>query len=50
LKAAGLIKKEMLSVKVIKSGEINRAVNISGLRVTKGALEAINAAGGKVEE
>jgi large subunit ribosomal protein L15 len=50
LKAAGLVKKEMLLVKVIKSGEINRAVNISGLKVTKGALEAINAAGGKVEE
>jgi large subunit ribosomal protein L15 len=50
LKAAGLIKKEMKVVKVIKSGEINRAVTVSGLRVTKGALEAISAAGGKVEE
>jgi large subunit ribosomal protein L15 len=50
LKAAGLVKKEMQLIKVIKSGEINRAVTISGLKVTKGALEAINAAGGKVEE
>jgi len=50
LKTAGLVKKEMQLVKVIKSGEINRAVTISGLKVTKGALEAINAAGGKVEE
>lgn len=50
LKSAGLVKKEMQLVKVIKSGEINRAVTISGLKVTKGALEAINAAGGKVEE
>jgi large subunit ribosomal protein L15 len=50
LKAAGLIKKEMQLIKVIKSGEIKRAVTISGLKVTKGALEAINAAGGKVEE
>ncbi|MGQ8366956.1 50S ribosomal protein L15 [Glaciecola sp. 1036] len=50
LKAAGLVKKEMQNVKVIKSGEISRAVTISGLKVTKGALEAINAAGGKVEE
>ncbi|MBT1452262.1 50S ribosomal protein L15 [Glaciecola sp. XM2] len=50
LKAAGLVKKEMQLVKVIKSGEINRAVTVNGLKVTKGALEAINAAGGKVEE
>jgi len=50
LKAAGLVKKEMLFVKVMKSGEISRAVTVSGLRVTKGAREAIEAAGGKVEE
>lgn len=50
LKAAGLIKKEMQNVKVILSGSIDRAVTISGLGVTKGALEAIKAAGGKVEE
>lgn len=50
LKAAGLVKKEMQFVKVILSGSIERAVTVSGLKVTKGALEAINAAGGKVEE
>ncbi|MFT4652989.1 MAG: large subunit ribosomal protein L15 [Kangiellaceae bacterium] len=50
LKAAGLIKKEMQNVKVILSGSISRSVTISGLGVTKGALEAITAAGGKVEE
>ena len=50
LKAAGLVKKEMLFVKVMKSGEISRAVTVSGLKVTKGAREAIEAAGGKVEE
>ncbi|WP_340680199.1 50S ribosomal protein L15 [Paraglaciecola sp.] len=50
LKAASLVKKEMRYVKVLKSGEITRAVTISGLKVTKGALEAIQAAGGKVEE
>lgn len=50
LKAAGLIKKEMLHVKVMKSGEISRAVTINGIKVSKGALEAIQAAGGKVEE
>jgi large subunit ribosomal protein L15 len=50
LKAAGLIKKEMQNVKVFLSGEINRAVTVTGLKVSKGAVEAINAAGGKVEE
>jgi len=50
LKAAGLVKKEMQNVKVMLSGSIDRAVTVSGLKVTKGALEAINAAGGKVEE
>jgi large subunit ribosomal protein L15 len=50
LKAAGIVKKDRLLVKVIKSGEISRAVTISGLKVTKGAREAIEAAGGKVEE
>jgi large subunit ribosomal protein L15 len=50
LKAAGLVKKEMQFVKVVKSGEVSRAVTVSGLKVTKGAKEAIEAAGGKVEE
>ncbi|MEM0910698.1 MAG: 50S ribosomal protein L15 [Pseudomonadota bacterium] len=50
LKAAGLVTKDKLNVKVIKSGEITRAVTIKGLKATKGAAEAINAAGGKIEE
>ena len=50
LKAANLIKKDVLFVKVVKSGEVSRAVTVSGLKVTKGAREAIEAAGGKVEE
>ncbi|MCV2886411.1 50S ribosomal protein L15 [Aestuariibacter sp. AA17] len=50
LKAAGLVKKDMLHVKVVKSGEISRAITVSGLKVTKGARAAIEAAGGKVEE
>ncbi|RUO20058.1 50S ribosomal protein L15 [Aliidiomarina iranensis] len=49
LKEAGLIKKNILFVKVIKSGEINRAITVQGIKVTKGALELIEAAGGKVE-
>lgn len=50
LKAAGLVKKDRQFVKVMLSGEITRAVTVSGLKVTKGAREAIEAAGGKVEE
>ena len=50
LKAANLVKKDVLFVKVVKSGEVSRAVTVSGLKVTKGAREAIEAAGGKVEE
>jgi large subunit ribosomal protein L15 len=49
LKAAGLVKKDMQFVEVVKSGEISRAVTVAGLKVTKGAQEAIVAAGGKVE-
>ncbi|WP_194757268.1 50S ribosomal protein L15 [Aliidiomarina indica] len=49
LKEAGLVKKNILFVKVIKSGEISRAVTVQGIKVTKGARELIEAAGGKVE-
>ncbi len=50
LKAAGIVKKDRLFVKVMKSGEVTRAVTVKGLKVTKGAREAIESAGGKVEE
>ena len=35
--------------KIIKSGEVNKAVTVKGLKVTGGAKESIEAAGGKVE-
>lgn len=50
LKAANIIRKDVKVVKVIKSGEIKKAITVKGLRVTKGALAAINEAGGKVED
>jgi large subunit ribosomal protein L15 len=50
LEAAGIIKNSVQFVKVVKSGEVSRAVTVKGLKVTKGAREAIEAAGGKVEE
>lgn len=49
LKAAGLIRKDILEVKVILSGELKSAVKLKGLRVTKGALKVIEDLGGSVE-
>jgi|TARA_R110000822_G_scaffold226254_14_gene359051 large subunit ribosomal protein L15 len=50
LRNAGLINNNITRAKVFLSGELNKAVTVKGLRVTKGALAAIEAAGGKVEE
>lgn len=50
LKDSGLITKNMKRAKIFLSGKIEKAINLSGLRVTAGAKEAILAAGGKVEE
>jgi large subunit ribosomal protein L15 len=49
LKQADIIKQEIKTAKVILSGEITKAVTVKGLKVTKGAQAAIEAAGGKVE-
>ena len=49
LKAADVIKETIKAARVILSGEINQAVTVQGLAVTKGAKAAIEAAGGKVE-
>jgi large subunit ribosomal protein L15 len=49
LKEAGLVSQMVKSVKIILAGEIDRAVNVSGLLATKGALEAIVKAGGTVQ-
>ena len=50
LKKANIINKSVTRAKVFVSGEIDRAVTLQGLTVTKGARAAIEAAGGKVEE
>jgi len=50
LKSANLISRDIRTVKVFASGAIDRAVTVKGLKVTKGARAAIEAAGGKVEE
>ena len=48
LKKAGLVDELTRVVKVIKSGEITRAVKLSGVTVTAGAKAAIEAVGGSV--
>ena len=48
LRAAGLVPAGAKTVKVIKTGKLERAVKISGVLVTKGAKAAIEAAGGSV--
>lgn len=49
LGAAGLIGRQIISVKIIASGSVDRALTVRGLGVTKSARAAIEAAGGKVE-
>jgi len=49
LKAAGLVREMVKTVKVIKSGELLRKVNLKGIGATVGAKAAIEAAGGTVE-
>jgi large subunit ribosomal protein L15 len=50
LKKADLINANIKRAKIFLSGELNKAVTIKGLAVTKGAKAAIEAAGGKIEE
>ncbi len=50
LKTANIVGQQIKRAKVILSGEISKAVTVSGLGVTKGARVAIEAAGGKVED
>ena len=49
LKAASLVKAATLRARIFLSGELNRAVTVKGLTVTRGAREAIERAGGKIE-
>ena len=49
LKDADLVKDDVLRARVFLSGTLEKAVKVKGLKVTKGAHEAIEAAGGSVE-
>lgn len=50
LKEAGVVARVAKQAKVIKTGELTRKLNLKGILVTKGAREAIEAAGGSVSE
>jgi large subunit ribosomal protein L15 len=50
LKKAGIIPVFAEAAKVIQSGELKKAVTLKGIGATKGAREAVTAAGGKFEE
>ena len=49
LKAENIVGHDAKKIKVINTGAIERKVTVKGLGVTKGAQEAIEAAGGTVE-
>jgi large subunit ribosomal protein L15 len=48
LKAAGLVGELARVVKVIKSGELTKAVKLTGVGATAGAKAAIEAVGGSI--
>jgi large subunit ribosomal protein L15 len=50
LKQANLVRRDMKRAKIVLKGELDRALTVRGVLVTKGAREAIEKAGGKVEE
>lgn len=50
LKEADLINENITRARIFLSGELGKAVTVRGLAVTRGAREAIEKAGGKVEE
>ncbi len=50
LEKANVIDRNTKRVKIMLSGDVTKAVTVEGIRVTKGAKAAIEAAGGKVVE
>ena len=50
LKAEAIVPRDVLVAKVILSGKLTRKVMLKGVKVTKGARAAIEAAGGTVED
>lgn len=50
LKKANVIRSDKKRAKIVLQGDIDRAVTVRGVALTKGAREAIEKAGGSVEE
>jgi large subunit ribosomal protein L15 len=50
LKQAGVVSGSVRAAKVYLAGEINKAIKLRGIAVTKGARAAIEAAGGSVAD
>ena len=50
LKAAGLISKNAKYAKIFGEGPLSRAYTVTGVPVTKGARNSIEAAGGRIED
>ncbi|HCK04097.1 MAG: 50S ribosomal protein L15 [Proteobacteria bacterium] len=50
LKAANIIPEISLTVKIYLSGEVKKKFTLQGVTLTKGAKQAIEAAGGKIQE
>ncbi|MEX2442104.1 MAG: 50S ribosomal protein L15 [Alkalispirochaeta sp.] len=48
LRSAGLVSRNATHVKILGRGEINKALTLTGLRVSAGAQSKIEAAGGSV--
>ena len=45
-----MVNKGVKRARIMLSGSIDRAVTVKGIKLTKGARAAIEAAGGKVED
>lgn len=50
LKSANVLNRSVTRARIMLSGSIDRAVTVKGIKVTKGARAAIEAAGGKVAD
>jgi large subunit ribosomal protein L15 len=50
LQAADVLSRNVKRARIMLSGSIDRAVTVKGIKVTRGARAAIEAAGGKVED
>jgi large subunit ribosomal protein L15 len=50
LKEAKFIRQNTKTVKIIDNGDLNKALEIAGIAISKGAKEKVLAAGGKVVE